>query len=139
MAGAIIQVYATTATRLPDLAVNDGNLIFVRDTRKVYLDYGGLRLDFTTIRVFQTDAERVGTLAPVEGFYYVEDTGVLWRYSSSWKQITPSNLTPIFFGKYEDFPPTGSSSMLYVDDAQTYRWDGAKYIVVANKTEWEEL
>lgn len=100
---------------------------------------GGLRLDFTTIRVFKTDAERVGTLAPVEGFYYVEDTGVLWRYSSSWRQITPSNLTPIFFGKYEDFPPTGSSSMLYVDDAQTYRWDGAKYIVVANKTEWEML
>ena len=139
MAGAIIQVYATTATRLPDLAVNDGNLIFVRDTRKVYLDYGGLRLDFATIRVFQTDAERVGTLAPVEGFYYVEDTGVLWRYSSSWKQMTPENLTPIFFGHYQDFPPQGSTSMLYVDDAETYRWDGSQYTVVANKTEWEEL
>ena len=139
MANPIIQIYGTVNARLNQLPVNDGNLIFVRDTRKVYLDMGGLRLDFATIRVFQTDAERTGTLAPVEGFYYVEDTGVLWRYSSSWKQITPSNLTPIFFGKYEDFPPTGSSSMLYVDDARTYRWDGTKYTVVANKTEWEEL
>ena len=139
MANPIIQIYGTVNARLNQLPVNDGNLIFVRDTRKVYLDMGGLRLDFATIRVFQTDAERTGTLAPVEGFYYVEDTGVLWRYSSSWKQITPSNLTPIFFGKYEDFPPTGSSSMLYVDDARTYRWDGTKYTVVANKTEWETL
>ena len=139
MPNPIIKVYGTVKARLDQLPVNDGNLIFVRDTRKVYLDMGGLRLDFATIRVFQTDAERVGTLAPVEGFYYVEDTGVLWRYSSSWKQMTPSNLTPIFFGKYEDFPPTGSSSMLYVDDARTYRWDGTKYTVVANKTEWEEL
>ena len=139
MPNPIIKVYGTVKARLDQLPVNDGNLIFVRDTCKVYLDMGGLRLDFATIRVFQTDAERTGTLAPVEGFYYVEDTGVLWRYSSFWKQITPSNLTPIFFGKYEDFPPTGSSSMLYVDDARTYRWDGTKYTVVANKTEWEEL
>lgn len=138
---AIVKFYHTTQSKLAQLPVSDGNLIFVTDTKKMYLDINGNRLGYQDIQVLPTDTDRTSILAPIEGFYYVEETNILWRYKEGWKKVTPDNLSPLFFGAYEDFPPTGNSNVLYISDDATYKWDSltSTYICVSNKTEWKEL
>ena len=141
MSSAILKVYATNAAKLSRLQVQDGQLIFVKDTKKIFLDLNGVRLGYEAIQVFSSDEERLQVLAPVEGFYYVEETNIIWRYNKEWKQITPDYLTPFFFGNREDFPPTGNPKILYLTDDATYKWDSLlnDYLVISNKTEWKEI
>lgn len=138
---AIVKFYHTTQSKLAQLPVSDGNLIFVTDTKKMYLDINGNRLGYQDIQILPTETDRTSILAPIEGFYYVEETNILWRYKEGWKKVTPDNLSPLFFGAYEDFPPTGNSNVLYISDDATYKWDSltSTYICVSNKTEWKEL
>ena len=138
---AIVKFYHTTQSKLAQLPVSDGNLIFVTDTKKMYLDINGNRLGYQDIQILPTETDRTSILAPIEGFYYVEETNILWRYKEGWKKVTPDNLSPLFFGAYEDFPSTGNSNVLYISDDATYKWDSltSTYICVSNKTEWKEL
>lgn len=139
---AVVKVYSTVAAKLSQLPVEDGNLIFVSDTCQLYFDLNGNRLGYNCIKIFANDQERVGLLAPTEGFYFVEDTGVMWRYKEEWKQITPDNLNQITFGaSVADFPKSGNSKVLYVTDDATYKWDTVTktYLCVSNKTEWKTI
>ena len=117
---AIVKFYHTTQSKLAQLPVSDGNLIFVTDTKKMYLDINGNRLGYQDIQVLPTETDRTSILAPIEGFYYIEETNILWRYKEGWKKVTPDNLSPLFFGAYEDFPPTGNSNVLYISDFDFY-------------------
>lgn len=142
MAADILKIYTTVAARLPQLKVRNGNLIFTSDTKQIYLDVNGNRLSYNCIKVFATDHDRITFLSPPEGFYFVEETGVMWRYSVNWQQITPSNLNQIAFGNsVEDFPLKGKDDILYVTDEATYKWDSMteSYLIIANKTEWKTL
>lgn len=142
MANAIVKVYTTVEAKLSQLAVVDGQLIFVSDTKRIYLDMGGYRVCYTAIQVFSTDQDRLDWLAPIEGFYFVKSTGVLWNYSGSWKQLSPDNLEQVFIGSTtDDFPQTGNSGTLYTSNNAVYKWDSAarRYEIVANKTEWTAL
>lgn len=142
MANAIVKVYTTVAAKLSQLAVSDGQLIFVSDTRKIYLDFNGYRVGYDTFRVFENDQERLQWLAPVEGFYFVKSTGVLWSYSGSWAQLTPSNLEQVVIGESaSDFPQEGRENTLYTADSGVYKWNASSstYALVANKLEWGDL
>ena len=138
---AIVKAYNTLQSKLSQLPISDGNLIFVTDTHTIYLDINGTRLGYTDITVLSQETDRTSILAPVEGFYYVEETDIFWRYKEGWKQITPDNLNPLFFGAYEDLPPTGKDNVLYISDDATYKWDSltSQYICIANKTEWDVI
>ena len=138
---AIVKAYSTTNSKLSQLPVSDGNLIFVKDTHTIYLDLNGNRLAYTDIVILPKETDRTSILAPIEGFYYVEETDIFWRYKEGWKQITPDNINPLFFGDYEDFPPTEKDNVLYISDEATYKWDSltSTYICIANKTEWKSL
>lgn len=142
MANAIVKVYTTVAAKLSQLAVSDGQLIFVSDTRRIYLDFNGYRIGYDTFRVFDTDQDRLQWLAPVEGFYFVRSTGVLWNYEGSWKQLTPSNLEQVVIGESaSNFPTEGDPKTLYAANSGVYRWDASsnQYGLVANKLEWGDL
>lgn len=141
MTMSILKVYYTTNHKLAELPVIDGQLIFTRDTNTIYLDLNGVRLAYTDIRLLPTDQDRLDTLDPVEGFYYVEETAVLWRFKEQWIQITPSNLSPLYFGGIESFPTIGRDNTLYVADDATYRWDkiSQSYKMVSNLTQWTSL
>ena len=141
MSAPVVKLYATTASRLNDLSVADGQLIFVKDIRKIYLDLNGVRVEYSVLSVIPTEQDRLNNLAPSEGFYYVEETNVLWRYKGSWTQINAGGSNPIFFGSLDSFPAVGKSNQLYVDDNTIYRWDAASasYLPAANATVWETL
>ena len=145
MTNAQAKLYYTTASKVegdsPALSIVDGQIIFTSDTQTVYMDMKGRRHEYTTIHVFSTDAERLAVLAPVRGFYFVESTGVLWRYSGGWVQISPDNLDVIVFGELSSFPTVGREGILYCADDAIYRWDAKEqtYLLIANKNVWIEL
>lgn len=134
----IMSVVATSASRLPDLSIKNGQLIFIKDSQKVALDINDKRTFFNQIVVLQTDTERTSLLAPISGlFYFVIDTAVLWHYGQSWIQITTSPKEIIYIGV--SLPELGSANTLYVDTAlnNVSVWDDdtKKYQIVADKAE----
>lgn len=134
------QIYYTTASRLNDLGINDGQIIFTSDTKTIYLDMKSKRHSYSTIQVYDTDADRASVLAPVEGYYYVEETHVLWRYKSKWIQITPSDLEPVvFYSSESSLPAIGVENKLYCTDNAIYNWKQSSYNMIANRTEWETI
>jgi hypothetical protein len=138
---AICRIYYTVDSRLKDLPVQDGNLIFSHDTRRVYLDMAGIRTEYSSIQIVSTESARQSIVAPTESFYFVEDTNVLWRYKAGWVQVTPDNIEPLFFGGFDSFPKEGNENVLYVDDDVIYRWEPSlgEYVVASNATSWKTI
>nr|DAO56496.1 MAG TPA: hypothetical protein [Caudoviricetes sp.] len=134
----ILTVCATKGSRLPDLAITNGQLIFVHDKHKIALDYNGKRTFYNQIIELETEQERTSLLAPVSGsYYFIIDTAVLWSYQESgWIQITTSPQDIVFIGG--ELPELGSAKTLYVDKLKKELsiWDDitSQYIVVADKT-----
>ena len=133
----ILSVVATTASRLPDLSIKNGQLIFVKDSQKIALDLNDKRYFYNQIVVLQTDSERQSLFAPISGlFYFVIDTAVLWHYEQSWIQITTSPHEIVYIGV--SLPELGNASTLYVDtvlnNVSIWNDDTKKYQIVADKT-----
>ena len=84
----ILKAISTVDSKLASLEQKDGQLIFCKDTRKILLDLNGIRTVYEQITTINTDSQRTEILAPVDGFYFVLDTHILWRYSAEWIQIT---------------------------------------------------
>ena len=134
----IMSVVATTASRLPDLSIKNGQLIFVKDSQKVALDFNDKRTFYNQIVVLQTDLERQSLLAPISGlFYFVIDTAVLWHYEQTWIQITASPNEIVYIGV--SLPELGSANTLYVNaslnNVSIWDDDTKKYQIVADKTD----
>lgn len=133
----VLSVCATVGSRLPDLVINDGQLIFVRDKHKIALDYGGKRTFYNQIEELATDEARTSMLAPVAGlFYFVIETATLWTYRDRWIQLTTPPKEILFVGT--ELPELGASRTLYVDtnNKEISVWDEStsSYVVVANRT-----
>lgn len=134
----IMSVYATVASRLKDLAINDGNLIFIHDKHRIALDYNGKRTIYNQIEELATEQDRVSILAPVSGtYYFVIETAVLWTYQEEWIQITSLPEQIVFIGT--ELPELGTSKTLYVDKTarQIAVWDVDTngYTVVSDYTQ----
>lgn len=131
-------IIATTASRLPDLPIKNGQLVFVKDSQKVALDINDKRTFYNQIVVLQTDIERQSLPAPISGlFYFVIDTAVLWHYQQSWTQVTTSPSKVVYIGV--SLPELGSANTLYMNTSRNnisvWNDDTKKYQVVADKTE----
>lgn len=133
----VLSVCATVGSKLPNLVIKDGQLIFVQDKHKIALDFGGKRVFYNQIEELATDAIRKSMLAPVAGlFYFVVDTAVLWTYRDEWVQLTTPPKEVVFFGT--ELPELGVAKTLYVDTGrkEISIWDDevSGYVVVAEKT-----
>lgn len=87
----ILKAYSTVESKLPTLPLEDGQLIFVYDKKKIALDNHGIRTIYEQIQTIETEEQRNDLLAPIDSFYFVIETSILWRYSNGhWNQITTS-------------------------------------------------
>lgn len=137
-----LKFYTTISSRLSDIPVVDGQLIFVNDVGVIYLDFNGIRVPYNLIKTLATENERQQLSNPEEGWYFVEETCVLWKYSQKWYQVTSSNNDNIIFaGNYDDLPPKGKENILYVTEDANYIWRDSlnDYLMTANKTEWKGI
>lgn len=96
----VLSACATVNSKISDLPLKDGQLIFIQDKQTIALDFGGKRKFYTEIQELATEEARTSMLAPVAGLYYfVVETSVLWTYRDDWVQITTS---PADIKKYAD-------------------------------------
>lgn len=133
----ILSLCATTSSRLPELTIKNGQLIFVQDLQRIAMDFNGKRKFYNQIEELQADAERTSMESPVNGlFYFVIETAVLWRYYNEWIQVTTPPDEIVFIGT--ELPELGQPQTLYVDkeDREISVWDEDtdQYITVSNYT-----
>lgn len=134
----ILSVCATTSSKVKDLVIKDGQLIFVHDNNKIALDFGGKRTFYNQITELESEQARTSLLAPITGHYYfVIETAVLWTFQGGWKQLTTPPEEIVFIGT--EFPELGSAKKLYVNKSnkEISIWDdsASEYVVVADTTQ----
>ena len=131
------KLVATTSSKIRDLIIKDGQLIFIQDLGRIAFDFNGRRVFYNQIVELDTDIERSSMNDPLSGYYFVINTGVLWFYKDEWIQITERPEEVIFIGV--ELPELGQANKLYVDtdDKEISVWieEANQYLTVSNFTE----
>ena len=125
MSEPILKAIYTVDSKLNDLPIENQQIIFVGDRNKVCLDFKNKRHVFEQIMDIDTDSARKSIIAPIDSYYFVKDTCVLWRYmNGEWNQLTTSPAIHIEYGDTaDDFPDIGKDFVLYISQDIIYRWD----------------
>lgn len=127
---AILKLISTSESKVDTLPISNGQLIFVRDKKKILLDYGNIRTAYEEISVLNNDAERINLEIITDGFYFVLETSTLWHYhANKWNQLTSTPSSLLFQADtYLSFPSIGTSESLYIatEENAIYRWDDTK-------------
>lgn len=134
----VLSICATTASRVKDLSIKNGQLVFIHDTGRIALDFNDKRIFYNQIVELSTEREREALLAPVSGkYYFVIETAILWFYQSAWIQITTPPEEILYIGT--ELPELGSHKTLYVNkqERNVLVWDenSQTYMVVGEKTD----
>lgn len=137
MAKAAFTIVATTSDRVKDLVIKNGQLIFIQDKGRIAFDFKGKRIFYNQITELDTEYDRTSLSIPVNGYYFVIETAVLWFYQDEWIQITTPPEDIVFIGV--ELPELGQSKTLYVDktNKEISVWDDTtnEYVVVADKSD----
>ena len=132
----VMSLIATTSSKIRDLIIKDGQLIFIRDLGRIAFDFKGQRVFYNQIVELDTEADRLALESPLDGYYFVIDSACLWFYQSGWVQITEKPQEILFIGT--ELPQLGQQGKLYIDtdDKEISIWDEETdtYIAVSNYT-----
>lgn len=135
---------ATTSDKISTIAKQKGQLIFSRDDRVIYLDTDtNTRTEYRSIISLINEEQRQSIISPVSGFYFVEETAVLWTYNinKEWEQLTqtPDNRI-LFYSSISEFPSQGKEGILYNTLDNIYKWSSLQntYIKIGSEI-WEPI
>ena len=135
----IMSLIATTSSKIRDLVIKDGQLIFLQDLGRIAFDFKGKRVFYNQIVELDTEAERLTLENPLDGYYFIIDSACLWMYKNGWIQITEKPNEVVFVGV--EPPQLGSANKIYVNTTEGSEnisvWDEELgcYVVVADKTQ----
>ena len=135
----VMSLVATSSSRIRDLVIKDGQLIFIQDLGRIAFDFKGKRVFYNQIVELDTEADRLALEEPLDGYYFVLDSACLWMYKSGWIQITDKPQEIVFIGI--ELPQLGQQGKLYATTKEGEErisvWDeeSDSYIVVADKTQ----
>ena len=136
MANAVMSLVATSSSRIRELVIKDGQLIFIQDLGRIAFDFKGKRVFYNQIVELETEADRLELNEPLDGYYFVIDSACLWFYKDGWTQITEKPDEVLFIGV--ELPQLGQQGKLYIDtdDREISVWDDETntYIKVSNYT-----
>ena len=115
---------STTSAKVSSIPVQVGQLIFSTDDRVIYLDSSSdNRTTFQQIITLVTEEQRLTGTNFVNGYYFVEETTILWRYNDSiWTQLTNSPEEKIIFIDEVNLPKVGREKTLYITEKALYKW-----------------
>ena len=136
---ATTSLIATSSSRIRELPIRNGQLIFVQDLGRIALDFNNTRIFYNQIVELESEAERLLLDNPLGGYYFVISSGCLWFYKDGWTQITEKPEEVIFIGV--DLPQLGQEKKIYVTTKEGQErisiWDESlgTYIVVSDKTQ----
>ena len=136
MASAVMSLVATSSSRIRELTIKNGQLIFIQDKGRIAFDFNDKRVFYNQITELDTEYERTSLEEPSYGYYFIIETAVLWRYDNGWVQITNPPEEILFIGV--ELPELGQPNKLYVnkEEQEISIWDedAGKYIVVSDYT-----
>lgn len=134
----VMSLIATTSNRIRDLVIKDGQLIFIQDAGRIAFDFKGKRIFYNQIVEIETEAERQNLQSPLDGYYFVIDSAVLWRYHNGWTPISGEPQEVVFIGV--ELPALGQKNTLYANTTEgsenisVWNEELNAYVVVADKT-----
>ena len=132
----ILKLIATTSSKIKNLTIENGQLVFIQDLGRIAFDFNGKRVFYNQIVELETESERLSLKNPLDGYYFVLGTCVLWVYKDGWIQITEKPERIEFIDV--ELPELGQENKLYVNKTEQNIsvWDDktSKYICVANYT-----
>lgn len=135
--GGGFKVIATSSSKIRQLPIRDGQLVFIQDLKRIAFDFNGTRVFYNQIIELNTEAERITLDNPLNGYYFVIDSACLWSYQGEWIQITEKPQEVLFVGV--ELPELGQQGKLYVDkdDKEISIWDEGtgEYVTVSNYVE----
>lgn len=135
---AMVKFINTIDSKLSQLPIENGQVIYVSDTRTICVDFNNVRTEYNQIIVLQNENHRLNVLSPLKAFYFVLETNILWRYEEKWIPITSQPKEQIVFMDFEKLPTQGIENVLYITETKSFRWDGSKYIEIGAML-WEEF
>lgn len=132
----VLKLVATTSQKIRSLTIESGQLVFLYDIGRIAFDYKGTRVFYNQIVELESEAFRQSLENPLDGYYFVVGTGVLWVYKGGWIQVTGKPESIEFIDV--ELPQLGQEDKLYIDKTEQNIsvWDDEtnKYIMVANCT-----
>lgn len=132
----VLSLIATTSSRVKDLVVKNGQLIFIQDVGRIAMDFNNKRVFYNQIVELETDSERESLESPMSGYYFVINTAELWFYQEDWIRITNKPEEVVFIGV--ELPELGQANTLYINKGERVLsiWDEetGEYIAVSNYT-----
>ena len=135
----VLKLVATTSSKIRDLVIKDGQLVFLYDIGRIAFDYKDKRVFYNQIVELGTETERLALENPLSGYYFVISTGCLWHYKDEWTPITGKPEEVVFMGV--ELPELGSANKIYANVTEGAEnvsvWSEAlsTYVVVADKTQ----
>lgn len=136
MANAVMNLVATSSSRIRELPIKNGQLVFIQDLGRIAFDFNDKRVFYNQIVELEAEAERLSLDNPLDGYYFVIDSACLWFYKDGWTQITEKPDDILFIDV--ELPQLGQQGKLYVDtdDKEISVWDEETdtYITVSNYT-----
>lgn len=131
-----VKVIATSSSRVKELPIKAGQLIFVQDLKRIAFDFNNRRVFYNQIVELETDYDRVSLEEPLTGYYFIIETATLWHFKEEWVQISGSPKEIVFIGA--ELPTLGQKNNLYVNttDKEISIWNDEqnKYVVVSDCT-----
>ena len=131
-----VKVIATSSSRIKELPIKTGQLIFIQDLKRIAFDFNNRRVFYNQIVELETDYDRVSLEEPLTGYYFIIETATLWHFEEEWIQVSGSPREIVFIGT--ELPALGQKSNLYVNTAEKEIsvWNDKqnKYIVVSDCT-----
>ena len=134
----VLSLVATNSSRIKELTIKNGQLIFIQDMGRIAFDFNGVRKYYNQITELETEQERVLLDHPAFGYYFIIETGVLWIYRNEWIQITSKPESVLCIGT--KLPQLGQAEKLYITTEEGNEsisiWDEEEneFKVVANRT-----
>ena len=95
-----LKLLSTIFSKLGSLTKNNGQIIVTRDSKSLYVDLEGERIEITDWIDIDTEESLLAILSPlINKYYYTKDTNKIWRYiNSEWECLNTSvnDLTPTY-------------------------------------------
>lgn len=135
----VLKLVATTSSKIRDLVINDGQLIFIQDLGRIAFDFKGKRVFYNQIVELETEADRKALENPLNGYYFIIDEARLWFYQDEWIPITDKPKEILFVGV--KLPELGQANKIYVNTTEgeekisVWSEELCAYVVVSDKTQ----
>ena len=95
-----LKLLSTIFSKLGSLTKNNGQIIVTRDSKSLYVDLEGERIEITDWIDIDTEENLLAILTPLTNkYYYTKDSNKIWRYiGGEWKCLNDSadDLAPTY-------------------------------------------